>query len=255
MRHLTLTFTPTNGRLDGRYITARGLHGLLFGLLQEVNQEEASWLHTHPAPKPFSLVPLYTETGTLAGLRLAAVTGRVAALFSGAWEEAQADGRPFHLGPQAFTVSQVVATPGPGFAALAASRPARRLGLRFLSPTSFKQGPGSLPLPLPANVFNWPFQVWQAFAPRELALADDWLAWVERNVFVVEHRIETATVAISKQEQFTGFVGDVWFRAEGEITAAEPYLRIWQALGDLATFCGVGHKTTMGMGAVEKMRG
>ena len=25
----------------------------------------------------------------------------------------------------------------------------------------------------------------------------------------------------------------------------------WQALADLAAFCGVGHKTTMGMGAVE----
>lgn len=34
---------------------------------------------------------------------------------------------------------------------------------------------------------------------------------------------------------------------------SELQLRAWQALGMLAEFCGVGHKTTMGMGAVSRI--
>jgi len=80
-----------------------------------------------------------------------------------------------------------------------------------------------------------------------LRLPDGWLDWCTRDVFVTDHRIETVTVSIDQKERFTGFVGDVWFEAhQGE----DIYLCAWPALTDLAAFCGVGHKTTMGMGAV-----
>jgi CRISPR-associated endoribonuclease Cas6 len=81
-----------------------------------------------------------------------------------------------------------------------------------------------------------------------MTLSDAWLDWCEQAVFVTNHRIETATIAISQQEQFTGFVGEVHFRAHN---GPDSCLRVWQAMAQLATFCGVGHKTTMGMGAVE----
>ena len=98
------------------------------------------------------------------------------------------------------------------------------------------------------NVFRRPLQVWQCYAPMVLSIPADWLAWCEREVFVVEHDIQTATVSLSHSQSFTGFTGEVTFRVhQGETN----YLRVWQALGALAAFCGVGYKTTMGMGAVE----
>ena len=78
----------------------------------------------------------------------------------------------------------------------------------------------------------------------------DWLDWCRQEVFITRHHIETVTVDISKRESFTGFVGEVWLDA---YRGDEADLCAWQALADLAAFCGVGHKTTMGMGAVELM--
>lgn len=253
MQQLTILFTPTNGRIDGNHITGRGLHGLLFNVLQQVNPAEAAWLHHHESPKPFSLVPLYTEEGALAGMRLSAVTERAGILFLEAWQTMKEQGELLRLGRyQTFTASSITSTAGPSFQALAQSRPESTMSLHFLSPTAFKQGPGHLPLPVPANVFSWPWRVWQAFAPAALTLGDSWPDWCEANVFVCRHRIETVEVPISQQERFTGFVGTVEFEA---MDGTEAYLRVWQALGSLATFCGVGHKTTMGMGAVERTAG
>lgn len=253
MHHITVTFSPLNGRIDGQKITARGIHGLLFHLLRQHDVNETTWLHSHPSPKPFSLVPLYTEDGSLAGLRLAAILERAAHLFLEGWHKAWQNGQPLRLGWQELRVREVVPVAGPGFADLAAKQSDTQVHLRFLSPTAFKQGPGSLPLPLPANVFSWPFRVWKSFAPAPLSLPEEWLAWCEQDVFVVEHQIETATVSISKQESFTGFVGDVRFRAETRHPDSKVYLHVWQALASLAAFCGVGHKTTMGMGAVDRL--
>jgi CRISPR-associated endoribonuclease Cas6 len=247
MHHLLLTLTPTEKPINGRFITTRGLHGLLFNSLKQHNPAETDWLHTHDSPKPFSMVPLYNPAGHLAGLRYATLTPRTTDLFLTAWQTIAQSRQVLQLGRyQTFQITAVETIPGPTFQELSLLPPSQYTRLHFLSPTAFKQGPGSLPLPLPINVFQGPFRVWQAFAP--FPLPDDWLEWCAQELFVVEHRIETAVTAITQQEQFTGFVGTVTFRA---YAGNEEQLRIWQALGALATYCGIGHKTTMGMGAVD----
>jgi len=251
MHHVMVGFQAKDPYgIDGRQVTARGLHGVLYHVLKQADAAETTWLHGHPSPKPYSLSPYYTQDGRLAGLRLAAVTDRVAQLFIRGWEGAQQRDEQLQLGRQAFQVRGVEHAPGASFADLAASRPDNTLALRFLSPTTFRQGPGELPLPLPGNVFSWPCRVWNAFAPSVLALPPEWLDWCDQNIFVTAHRIETAAIALDARLTLTGFVGDVVFTAYRD----EPdYCHAWQALGDLAAFCGVGYKTTMGMGAVERI--
>jgi CRISPR-associated endoribonuclease Cas6 len=225
MHQFTLTFQPRRGPLHGHTVTARGLHGMLFKAMREADPAETDWLHDHPTPKPFSLAPLYSSGGLLLGVRLGVV----------------------QIGPNYCVVTDVQCDAGPRWLDLAQLPPAPRVGLRFLSPTAFRQGPGHLPLPVPYNVFSWPWRVWQAFAP-EFGLADDWIEWCAQEVFVVGHRIETMTAAVSKDESFTGFVGEVMFAAH---RGGPGQLGLLQALARLAAYCGVGHKTTMGMGAVE----
>ncbi len=248
MHHITLTFTPLREPINGRFITARGLHGMLFNILQQTDQPESNWLHKHGSPRPFSFVPLYTEEGMLAGLRLAAITERTATLFIRTGEWFAKEKRICHLAGQEFTIEEARRAPGSSWQQLAYSQPTRQMGLRFISPTAFKQGPGHLPLPLPGNIFGAPVRIWKAFAPPMMRLPDGWLDWCRREVFVTRHRIETAAVNITKQVQFTGFVGEVWLDAH---RGSEAELCTWQALANLAAFCGVGHKATMGMGAVE----
>lgn len=248
MYTITYLFSPLHEPLNGHYIHAKGLHGLLFNIMGQTDREESEWLHKHSIPRPFTLVPLYAEAGHLVGLRLSALTERTASLFQRAGEWFNKTERPCHLGGHEFIISESRATPGPSWQQLAYSQPARQMGLRFISPTSFKQGPGHLPLPLPGNIFGGPVRIWEAFAPPLMRLPDGWLDWCRQEVFVTRHRIETATVNISNQETFTGFVGEVWLDAH---RGNENELCAWQALAELSVFCGVGHKTTMGMGAVE----
>lgn len=250
MHTITYYFTPLHEPLNGRHIHAKGLHGLLFNITGQADREESNWLHKHPTPRPFTLVPLYGQDGCLAGIRLSALTDQAASLFQRTGEWFCQTARPCHLGGREFIISDCRTTPGPNWQQLALSEPTKQIGLRFCSPTAFKQGPGHLPLPLPANVFSSPVRVWEAFAPPMMILPSEWLAWCAQDVFVTRHNIETVQVNISKQERFTGFVGDVWFEA---VQGNEINLRAWQALSTLATYCGVGHKTTMGMGTVERI--
>ena len=247
MHHLTLTFRPIRGPLDGRTVTARGLHGMLFKALKEADPAETDWLHELPSPKPFSLAPLYTPLGMLIGLRLGVVAERAADLFGRAWQWHVDNENPLQLGPSHFIVTDVQHDPGPRWLDLAQTPPRRDLSLRFLSPTAFRQGPGHSPLPVPYNVFHWPWRVWETYGPGA-ALTDDWLDWCAQDVFVVAHKIETVNVAVTRDDTFAGFVGEVTFEA----WRGDPgQLGLLQALGRLAPYCGIGHKTTMGMGAVE----
>ena len=249
MRRLTLTLQPRRGPLHGRTVTARGLHGLLFRALKEADPRETDWLHDHPAPKPFSLAPLYSGGGLLLGLRLGAVDDRAADLFRRALQWHVERDSTFPLGPNICAVSDVCEEHGPNWLDLAQAAPDQHVALRFLSPTSFRQGPGHSPLPVPGNVFGWPWRVWQTYAP-DFGLPGDWLDWCAREVFVIQHRIETVTVAVSKDESFTGFVGEVVFEAQA---GGAGQLGLLQALARLAPYSGVGHKTTMDMGAVEQI--
>lgn len=242
---ITIHFHPTAAPLDGREVTARGLHGLLFKALKAADPEETSWLHDHPAPKPFSLAPLYAD-GRLAGLRLGAVEGRAAQLFLRAWEWHRARGSVQAIGRRQFRVGEVVCAAGPGWADLVAARPVTRVELEFLSPTTFRQGPGHMPLPLPYNVFAWPWRVWQAYAPPA-ALPEEWLEWCRADVFVTDVHIDTAPIAITPDNALMGFVGRARFETSRGSAAQ---LSLLHALARLATYSGVGHKTTMGMGAV-----
>jgi CRISPR-associated endoribonuclease Cas6 len=252
MIQIGVGFQPTNAPLDGNHVTAQGLHGVLFHVLQQADARGATWLHKHPAPKPYTLTPYYdTEAGALAGIRLTAVSEPAARLLSAAWQAARRDRWPLRIGPLPFTVRDVAVIPGDAFETLITAPPEPRVGLRFLSPTAFRQGPGHLPLPLPRNVFGGPWRVWNRYAPTTLSLPADWLEWCDAVVFVVSHAIQTAAVTISPREPpFVGFVGDVYFEARSD---ALLYLSTLQALARLAPYCGVGHKTTMGMGAVETL--
>lgn len=247
MHQLTLTLQPRRGPLHGHTVTARGLHGMLFKAMREADPAETDWLHDHPTPKPFSLAPLYSTGGLLLGIRLGVVSDRATDLFLRAWNWHREQETSLQLGPNYCVVTDVQCDAGPRWLDLAQLPPASRVALHFLSPTAFRQGPGHSPLPVPYNVFSWPWRVWQAFAP-DFGLPDDWIEWCEQEVFVIEHQIQTVTVAVAKDESFTGFVGEVVFEAHD---GGPGQLGLLQALAQLAAYSGVGHKTTMGMGAVE----
>lgn len=250
MHTITYIFTPRDSPLHGRHIYAKSLHGFLFNITGQTDREESDWLHQTGSPRPFTFVPLYTEDGLLAGIRISAITERTVTLFQRTGEWFCRTKRLCQIGGREFFISDCRTTPGPSWQQLALSQPTKKLGLRFVSPTAFKQGPGWLPFPLPSNVFGSAVRIWEAFAPPMMMLPSGWMEWCTKDVFVIQHSIETVQVTISQKEEFTGFVGEVWYEA---VQGEEIQLRAWHALSSLAVFVGVGHKATMGMGAIEKL--
>lgn len=249
MHYVAIRFQATNGILSGHNITPRALHGLLYAVLTQAAPAGADWLHKHPAPKPYTLLPYYTEPGgRLAGLRMSALNDETAGVLLRAWQRAKRHKSEQQLGGQRLCVTYVESIPGPDFETLASVEPAPQVSVRFVSPTSFRQGPGDLPLPLPVNVFRGPFMSWQAFAPNQLHLPGDWLDWCAENVFVTAHRTETVPVRLDRQHSFVGFVGEATFEA---LDSSVLYQATLQSLARLAPYSGVGRKTTMGLGAVE----
>lgn len=234
---------------DYSRILGSQLHGLLFDtILPLVNAAETTWLHDHTSPKPFALSPIIEPDKRLSGLRYTTFTSRAAQLMAAAWQETLAENVTLQLGDQPFQIGEIIETPPVEFMSLMTSS-ARSLKLRFLTATAFKQGRSSmvLTLPLPVNVFKRPLDMWQTYAPVALKSPTDWLDWCQDKVYVSYHNIRTVNIPVNRHGRFTGFVGSVTF---GAPKGDETQLRVWQALGRLAAYCGVGAKTAMGMGSV-----
>ncbi|MBG1266377.1 CRISPR system precrRNA processing endoribonuclease RAMP protein Cas6 [Nostoc sp. WHI] len=113
--------------------------------------------------------------------------------------------------------------------------------LRFLSPTSFKQNRGVQPFPLPELVFNSLLRRWNTFAPPELQFPE-----VEWNGLVSAYDLKTHALKMEGGAEI-GAQGWVKYRFLDSDQA-----RIATILAHFATFAGVGRKTAMGMGQVQK---
>jgi CRISPR-associated endoribonuclease Cas6 len=249
--HLHFDFLGEEAGAPVTAVTGGQLHGFWFHtLLPAISSAETTWLHEHPSPKPFTLAPIIAASQRLAGLRLTTFNERAAALAQAAAARALKAGEALRLGQYTIQITKVKEEPPLTFLDLLALPASYRITLNFLTPTAFKRGPRRLHLPLPANVFDRPAGIWQAYAPPTIKIPADWQAWCDENVYVHQHAIHTVQRAINARGTFTGFVGEVHFVA---VSKDKTYLRLWQALGCLAAYCGVGSKTTMGMGVVAWM--
>ena len=250
--HLSFQSVEPEKPLMATAVTGSQLHGFLFStLLPTVSSVETTWLHEHLSPKPFSLAPVSEKLGRLTGFRVSTFDERAANLFSAATERAKEMGEPIRLGNHLIEITGLRQDKPIPFANLFNLRPQQNLTLHFLTPTAFKRGPRRLHLPIPVNVFDRPAAMWQKYAPQAIQLPADWLEWCEANVYALEHHIHTTRHPINSKGMFTGFVGKVRFVSTD---TDETYLRLWQSLGRLASYCGVGTKTTMGMGVVAWSR-
>ena len=119
--------------------------------------------------------------------------------------------------------------------------------LRFASPTAFKQRGLNLLFPIPANVFHSYREKWNAFTP--LPIDEGFVPWVEQNVAVEAHRLQTRMFWLDEW-QVHGFTGRVRYTVKDQDTRR---LKQLNALADFAFFCGTGQKTTLGMGQTRRI--
>ena len=123
--------------------------------------------------------------------------------------------------------------------------PARKVSLRFQSPTSFQSKGMHIPIPLPNLVFGSLVDRWNSFSP--ITLSPEVRRFGEEMVALSHYRLESDVVVQKNGTPIIGSVGRATYTALG---GDRYWLATMQMLADFAFYSGVGVKTTAGMGQV-----
>lgn len=138
----------------------------------------------------------------------------------------------------ATTYQQLLESPAPA---------SPKIALSFLSPTSFRQRGHHFPLPVPINLFHSYLRRWNNFAEIEYD-QDDFLDWIEASVIISRHHLQSVKTVAGKKGSVTGFTGAIELGLTQAAFDEPDYVQLFWALGQLAPYCGTGHKTTFGLG-------
>ncbi|MFP4324235.1 MAG: CRISPR system precrRNA processing endoribonuclease RAMP protein Cas6 [Anaerolineales bacterium] len=186
-------------------------------------------------------------------LRLTGLTPDISALLA-AWAAsppAQAD-----LNGTAFTIESATCDPAEDGRAgtatyadlaapylLAREHAARRVTLRFLTPTSFRSGGMSLPIPLPHLVFGSLADRWNAYS--SVGLSPDTRHFCRSEVAMNSFELQSRAMPGKGGSTLPGSVGHATYIALNN----DQYWRgVLQILADFAFYSGVGYRTSVGLG-------
>ncbi|AFZ60961.1 CRISPR-associated endoribonuclease Cas6 [Anabaena cylindrica FACHB-243] len=121
------------------------------------------------------------------------------------------------------------------------------INLSFISPTSFRRKGHHFPLPVPVNLFHSYLRRWNDFSGMPIE-QDAFLNWIDENVIIHKHSLESVKVAAGKRGSVTGFTGVISLGLSKSALANIEFTQLFYALIQLAPYCGTGHKTTFGLG-------
>jgi CRISPR-associated endoribonuclease Cas6 len=261
-----VTLRPTIAATIGN-ATGKSLHGLFFNLLEQHDRALFEQVHAAHQLRPLTVSPLLGDF-TREGFRRRVLPSQVYAVRYTTLSDDLFNAlskillRKFiyrgkvSLDGVEFAVQDVAVEPDKSrdWGRLATpeeiweqAKTRRDVSLRFVSPTAFNQNKMNLLFPVPRNVFHAYREKWNAFT--HLPIGDEFIAWVEQNVAVEAHSLETRMVWFSDFQKH-GFVGWVRFIAREPNPAR---LRELNALADFAFFAGTGIKTPMGMGQTRRL--
>ena len=123
----------------------------------------------------------------------------------------------------------------------------RNINLSFISPTSFRRKGHHFPLPVPFNLFHSYLRRWNDFSGVPIE-QDAFLEWIDENVIIHQHHLESVKVAAGKRGSVTGFTGAISLGLTKTALDNIEFTQLFYALVQLAPYCGTGHKTTFGLG-------
>ncbi|MGH2732592.1 MAG: CRISPR system precrRNA processing endoribonuclease RAMP protein Cas6 [Actinomycetota bacterium] len=118
----------------------------------------------------------------------------------------------------------------------------------FLTPTTFRSGPTTIPLPIPTLVFGHFRSRWNTFAPADLR---PFMPFEDITLLLSHLEIATPPTLWFKKAPHVGFVGRVIIEARSR---SPERLRALDALASIAPFSGTGAGTTFGMGVTRYVR-
>lgn len=220
----------------------RLLHGVFFDRLRAFYPAAAEMAHTLE-PRPFTLSGIYRQ-GAHPAFRCVGLVGAV----SEALPEVFEVGVELDVGPARVRVLETAidrtsyrglyercVPPGEEYGLL---------GLRFLSPTTFRVGKANMPFPLPRLMWQSWANRWNAFSEIQVGSFEQ---WAEEYIVPSRFRLRSRVAKVSGAT-LAGSVGECEYRVLQPVSVEA---RIAAMLAVYAGYCGTGQKTTMGLGMTE----
>lgn len=271
---MTLTLRPLQVVSDVPHL-GRAAHALLLDAVRGVDAALADELHAGSDLRPFTASDLngYSrkfglKTDRTYTLRFTALTAKVASALLAATgdhdaaalrvgSEVRLADAPFRIeaidsgqseaaNPKSTTRTSYEDLSAPWL--LGRATPDKRVGLQFLSPTTFKSEGRHMPVPLPPMVFGSLLEKWNAFAP--IAFPPEVRRYAEECLALSSYQLKSRVALLKEGGLRIGAVGFARYTATN-------YDRYWLSLihllADFAFFAGVGVGTGMGLGQCRKM--
>jgi len=272
-----------------KFLSGRHLHALFLNLVSFVDRKLGDYLHEAKADKAFTLSPLQivrdapTRThnkqhhilqwqhgkpippGTPCWWRISLLDDTLFSKLTYLWLNLNPE-QPWHLGPADLQITSILGTPQGGVERRAhvgaplqgwanvatyaqlydqASESNCNLDFAFCTPTAFRQSKYDCALPSRELVFNSLIKRWNQYSGIEFPHT------LVEHIFPSFFDIHTE-VATDSRSKFIGCIGAINFRILGNVEP--PTIQQINALADFALYSGVGRKTTMGMGMVQRLR-
>ena len=254
--------TKAEIRLKG--LGGEALHGFVFNILKRASPELASNLHHLGEPKPFCISPLlegyelkggcsYIRASEVVTFKISLLTEELLTAAIAAFFNPMAEGEILSLSRKPVTVNSINMCPTDidsftSFDKLfREAHPETKVTLEFLTPTSFRGDGIQTLFPEPRLVFSSLLRRWNTYS--EVKILEEY-AETFPSIKVANYNLRTELVNFSKYK-IVGFKGRVEYELPED--ASEGFLREVNALADFASYSGVGAKTTMGMGQVQRV--
>jgi len=122
-----------------------------------------------------------------------------------------------------------------------------RAELEFASPTAFRSGGHTLPVPLPPLVYGSLVEKWNDFAP--VAISEEVRRFAKECLAINRYQLSTRAITAKGRSLQIGFVGHCRYVA---LNKDQYWLGLIQLLTDYAFYAGVGYQTTAGMGQTRR---
>jgi CRISPR-associated endoribonuclease Cas6 len=234
-----------------------GLHAWFLDQVRQINPTLSAYLHDSESEKPFSISALEGQllpTGKQLQLQANQIyRWQINAIFQPVVQFlSQWLTQPpttLKLRDACLQIKQIniVNSPTTYNQLLQSSINHRNINLSFISPTSFRRKGHHFPLPVPFNLFHSYLRRWNDFSGIPIE-QEAFLEWIDENVIIHKHHLESVKVAAGKRGSVTGFTGAISLGLTKTALDNIEFTQLFYALVQLAPYCGTGHKTTFGLG-------
>jgi CRISPR-associated endoribonuclease Cas6 len=234
-----------------------GLHAWFLDQVRQINPTLSAYLHDGESEKPFSisalegqLLPtgkqLQLQANQIYRWQINAISQPVVQFLS-QWLTQPPTTLKLRNAYLQIKQINIVNSPTTYNQLLQSSINHRNINLSFISPTSFRRKGHHFPLPVPFNLFHSYLRRWNDFSGMPIE-QDGFLEWIDENVIIHKHRLESVKVAAGKRGSVTGFTGAISLELTKTALNNIEFTQLFYALVQLAPYCGTGHKTTFGLG-------